>query len=101
MAKFYLKMGLVITKIYKISEFYPMKCFEVLGNRIAENRHLDDRDPYKQILALTVKLLGNSFYSASLFNKNTHCQITYFNNSNMNKTINLINWKLYKQICMW
>jgi|GEM_PF-4774455 len=34
MAKFYLEMGLEITKIYEFIEFYPYKCFEDLGNRL-------------------------------------------------------------------
>ena len=88
MAKFYLEMGLQITKIYEFVEFYPVKCFEQLGNQIADVRRAGDSDPSKQVLALTAKLLGNSLYSASLLNKHSHRKISYCDNYTVNELIN-------------
>ena len=49
MAKFYLDLGLKITRIYEFVQFYPSKCFESLALQIAEDRRNGDRDPDQQI----------------------------------------------------
>ena len=72
MAKFYLEMGLKITKIYEFIEFFPQKCFAPLAQEIVNSRRLADTDKSKAVIALTNKLTGNSLYSASLLNKEKH-----------------------------
>ena len=69
MAKFYLEMGLEITKIKEFIEFYPQKCFAKLADEIVNSRRAADTDPSKAVIALINKLTGNSLYSASLLNK--------------------------------
>ena len=69
MAKFYLEMGLKITKIYEFIEFFPQKCFAPLAQEIVNFRRLADTNKSKAVIALTNKLTGNSLYSASLLNK--------------------------------
>ena len=76
MAKFYLEMGLNITKIYEFIEFFPQKCFAPLAQEIVNSRRLADTDKSKTVIALTNKLTGNSLYSASLLNKEKHRNIT-------------------------
>ena len=77
MAKFYLQMGLKITKFYEFVKFYPQKCFAPLAQEIVNSRRLADTDKSKTVIALTNKLTGNSLYSASLLNKEKHRNITY------------------------
>ena len=88
MAKFYLKIDLKITKIYKFVEFFPQKCFAPLAQEIVHLRHLADTDKSKTVIALTNKLTGNSLYSASLLNKEKHGNITYHSEDTVNKAIN-------------
>ena len=88
MAKFYLEMGLKITKIYKFIEFFPQKCFAPLAQKIVNSRKLADTDKSKTVIALTNKLTGNSLYSISLLNKEKHRNITHHSEETVNKTIN-------------
>ena len=69
MSKFYLEMGLKITKIYEF-KFFSEKCFAPhLVQEIVNSRRLTDTDKSKTVIALTNKLTRNSLYSASLLNK--------------------------------
>ena len=88
MAKFYLEMGLKITKIYEFIEFFPQKCFAPLAQEIVNSRRLADTDKSKTVIAPTNKLTENSLYSASLLNKEKHRNITYHSEETVNKTIN-------------
>ena len=56
MLKFYLEMGLVVTRIYEFIEFYPEACFKELVEEIVETRRKGDRDSDLQMVALTKKL---------------------------------------------
>ena len=88
MTKFYLEMGLEITKIKEFIEFYPQKCFAKLADEIVNSRRAADTDPSKAVIALTNKLTGNSLYSASLLNKEKHRNITYHSEKTVNRVIN-------------
>ena len=88
MAKFYLEMGLEITKIKEFTEFYPQKCFAKLADKIVNSRRSADTDPSKAVFALTNKLTSNSLYSASLLNKAKHWNITYHSEKTVNRVIN-------------
>ena len=66
MAKFYLEMGLQIIKIYE---------FGHLAQEIVNLRRLADNDKFKNMIVLTNELTGNSFYFASLLNKEKHQNI--------------------------
>ena len=87
MAKFYLNLGLKITRIYEFIEFHPQKCFEMLANEIVNFRRKADLDKSKTVIASTNKLTGNSLYSASLLNKKKYQNITYHSKDTINKTI--------------
>ena len=88
MEKFYLEMGLEITKIKEFIEFYPQKCFAKLADEIVNSRRATDTDPSKAVITLTNKLTGNSLYSASLLNKAKHRNITYHSEKRANRAIN-------------
>ena len=88
MAKFYLKMGLEITKIKEFIKFYSQKCFAKLADEIVNSKRAADTDPSKAVIALTNKLMSNSLYSASLINKSKHRNITYNSEKTVNRVIN-------------
>ena len=80
-------MGLIITEIREFVQFSPSKCFKDLAQVIENTRREGDKDCSKQILALK-KLLGNSFYSSSLLQKELHRNVTYHQNDTINQAIN-------------
>ena len=88
LAKFYLELGLKITRIQEFIQFFIMKCFDELSQEIVQNCHLGSIDPDKKVLAMMSKLCGNSLYSATLLNQSKHCAVTYHTDSNINKAIN-------------
>ena len=95
MAKFYLDLGLKITRIYEFVQFYPSKCFEALALQTAQDRRTADSDSLKTVLAMTSRLIGNSLYSASLFNKHAHRDVTYHDDSTIN---DVINWPYFNHL---
>ena len=60
--KFYLRMGLVITKIHQCVEFASSRCFEGFVREVTEKRRSGDVDPDKAVLGNMYKLWGNSSY---------------------------------------
>ena len=83
MLKFYLKMGLVVTRIYEFIEFYPEACFKELAEEIVETRKKRDRDPDLQVVALTKKLIGKlRFYSRT-------CLLQSLYNSLLNESVKI------------
>ena len=88
MAKFYLELGLKITRIQELIQFFSSKCFDELSQEIVRNRRLGDIDPDKKVLAVTSKLCGNSLYSATLLNRSKHRAVTYHTDSNINEATN-------------
>ena len=88
LCKFYLEMGLKISKVYEFIEFFPQRCFSDLADQIVTDRRRADSNPIHQITALTQKLLGNSLYSAALMNKEKHRKVSYHTNDSIFKAIN-------------
>ena len=81
-------MGLVITEIQEFVQFSASKCFKDLTQDIVNTRREGVKDSSKQILALTKKLHGNSFYSSSLLRIELHRNVTYHQNDTINQAIN-------------
>ena len=73
-------------------QFHPEKCFASLANKIAEARREGDRDPNKQVIAMTQKLTGNSLYSATLLCKEKHRNVTYHTDEEVTIAINSPNF---------
>ena len=88
LCKFYLEMGLQISKVHEFVEFYPQRCFSALADQIVQDRRRGDQNPSYRITAMTQKLLGNSLYSATLMNKEKHRQISYHSDATVSKAIN-------------
>lgn len=77
LARWYLDQGLIISKVYQIVQFKPVKCFETFGNSVSDARRAGDVDPTKTLLAETSKLVGNSCYGRMISNKEKHREISF------------------------
>ena len=77
LAKFYLKHGMKITRVYQIVQYKPENCFEAFGKSVSQARREGDIDPSKSLLADTCKLIGNSVYGKMITNKEKHKKISY------------------------
>ena len=58
--RWYLAHGLVVTKIYQVIEFRPIRCFERFANNVSDDRRAGDRDTNFKAIADTSKLIGKS-----------------------------------------
>ena len=87
--KWYLEHGLIITKFYEAIEYNKNVCFKELGKSIADARRARDADKSMEIIAKTMKLIGNSLYGRCVMNKEKHVSMNCFNDdNNINKRIN-------------
>ncbi len=55
---FYIKLGLVVTKVHQIIEFRPKKCFKRFVDQISNDRRAGDRNSAYKAIAETSKLTG-------------------------------------------
>ena len=65
--KYYISMGLVVTKIYEIFEFEGGYPFVDFIDKLTDLRRQGDKDKDKAVLASLAKLLANSSYGSLLF----------------------------------
>ena len=54
--KWYLKHGLNVTKLHKVIQFTPKKCFQKFGNQVFGARRSGNIDSSQKILEDTFKL---------------------------------------------
>ncbi|KAJ8306861.1 hypothetical protein KUTeg_014945 [Tegillarca granosa] len=80
--RWYLKHGMVITKIYQVIEFLPERCFDKFEKEVSESRRLGDINAEKAIIADTMKLIGNSAYGSLIMDKTKHRKIEYVEGEN-------------------
>ena len=68
--KYYLQLGLVVTKVHFTVHFPEHKpCFKLFADTVCDARRRGDLDPDSDILASTFKLVGNSAYGRVCLNK--------------------------------
>ena len=79
--KWYITQGLVVTKVYEVVEYRFEKCFEGFCDFISTARRAGDRDPSKEILGETCKVLGNASYGSLLLDKTKHTDVQYVHHS--------------------
>ena len=97
--KWYLEQGFIITKFYEAIEYNKNVCFKELGESIADARRAGDADKSMEIIAETMKLIGNSLYGRCVMNKEKHVSMNYFNDdNNTNKRINDPHFKSLNKI---
>ena len=58
----YLEHGLIVTRIYQLVEFNPIRCFKDFADNVSNDRRAGDQDPNLKTIADSSKLIGNSFY---------------------------------------
>ena len=75
--KWYLKHGLKVTNIYQVVEFKPKRCFNDFEKEVTAARRAGDRDPTTNIIADTMKLIGNSAYGSLIMDKEKHQSVRY------------------------
>ncbi len=51
-----------LTKFYEAVEYEKNVCFKELGETIADARRAGDADKARELIAETMKLMGNSWY---------------------------------------
>ena len=79
--KWYLEHGLVITHIYTTVEYISNAAFSSFMTQIAQCHLEGDRDKDKALIAVMLKLIGNSGYGQMITNKEKHHDIVYVDES--------------------
>ena len=97
--KYYLNLGLEVTKVHFVVEFPDHKpCFQEFANRVSDARRQGDKDPNSDIIANTFKLVGNSAYGRICMNKARQTTTVYANGAVATSLINNNNFKLCNPI---
>ena len=81
LARWYLKHGLVITRVYQLVRYVPRKVFSDFAQTVTEARRAGDADPELKLLADTSKLVGNSAYGKTITDKEKHRRVVYVDGS--------------------
>ena len=79
--KWYLEHGLIITKIHEVIEFSRQNCFKDFTDSVTRARRQGDCDSDLEVLATTMKLIGNSGYGSLIMDKKKHQKIHYSDNT--------------------
>ena len=86
--KFYLKLGLRCTKIYRFVEYTAQKCFNDFVQSVVDARRKADENLDSSVVAETMKLLGNSSYGYQIMDRSRHTETLYLNEEKTHKAIN-------------
>ena len=75
--QWYLNHGMVVTKIYQVVEFQKQRCFLDFVKEASDALRLGDADSDTDIIADTMKVIGNSGYGSLIMDKTKHSDIQY------------------------
>ena len=92
---FYLKLGLVVTKIHRFVEYTPKKCFNSFVQLAVDARRQGDENPNSSVVAERKKLLANSSYGYQIMDRGRHTVTKYLSDE---KTHAAIISKLFKKL---
>ena len=95
--RWYLEHGLQVTRIYQVVEFTPNACFKDFKQEVSEARREGDADESKNIIADTMKLIGNSAYGSLIMDKEKHTAIKYIKGER--KALLKANEPTFKKVC--
>ena len=70
--KFYLDLGLVCKKIYRLVEYIQVICFNKFVQSAVNARQEGDENPNSSVVAETMKLLANSSYGYQIMDRSRH-----------------------------
>ena len=62
--KWYLEHDLIVSRIYQVTEFRKLKCFASFCNEVTQARREGDSNSGLDVIANTMKLIGNSGYGS-------------------------------------
>ena len=85
---FYMELGLQCTKIYLFVQNFPRKCFNNFVQSVVDARREGDENPLSEVVAETMKLLGNSSYGYQIMDRSRHTITKYLNDEKTHKAIN-------------
>ena len=80
--KWYLKHGMVVTKIYQVVKFQAQRCLKDFVQEVSDARRQRDVNPDTAIIAETMKVIGNSGYGSIIMDKSKHRKIQYIQREN-------------------
>ena len=92
---FYLKLGLVFTKIHRFVQYTPRKCFNNFVQSAVDARRQRDKNPSSSVVAETMKLLAHSSYGYQIMDRSRHTVTKYLSDE---KTHSAINSKMFKRL---
>ena len=92
---FYLKLGLVCTKIYRFVQYTPRKCFNNFVQSSVDSRQQGDDNPTSSVVAETMILLAQSSYGYQIMDRSRHTVTKYLNDE---KTHSATNSKTFKRL---
>ena len=75
--KWYLKMGLVVTRVYLVLQYQNQQCFLQVTTDVANKRRAADKDPSQKLAGESAKLLANSIYGKCCESKARFREITF------------------------
>ena len=67
--KWLMEHGLVVTKVYQVVEYVPVKCFKKFVDEVTQARRTGDSDIRKALIGEIMKLIGNSAYDSLIMDK--------------------------------
>ena len=95
---FYMELRLQCTKIFRLVQYSPRKCFNNFVQSVVNARREGDENPLSVVVAETMKLLGNSSYGYQIIDRSRHTVTNYLNDEKTHKAINEPLFK-QKKIC--
>ena len=97
--KYYLELGLQVTKIHYIVHFPDHKpCFQDFADKVSDARRRGDQDPESSVLASTFKLIGNSSYGKVTTNQTKQTDTTYANGFHATYLMNQNRFKMCRKV---
>ena len=92
---FYLELGLQRIKVYRSVHYTPRKGFNIFVQSVVDARREGDENPLLEIVAETMKILGNSSYEYQIMDRLRHTITKYLNDE---KTYKAVNESLFQRL---
>ena len=86
--RYYMNLGLVVTKIYQFVEYTPSVCFKSFVSDVVSARREGDTNRKSSVVAETMKLLGNSSYGYQIMDRTKFTDTVYCSSETVDRAIN-------------
>ena len=84
---FHLEVGFVLTKVYHLVDFAPVKCFENFVQHAVNARFLGYENPNSGVVAESMNLLARSSYGFQLMDRSCFSVTMYMNHEKTHAAI--------------